>query len=380
MMPFIATLLAMIAFAEFQRMHGKMPRAAAFVTLPADAAVLALLLIYRMPAAARPEYPDLSPAAILAAPLLLFLIQAASIVNQACILRRRLAVLDAFQMMAAFALFGTSVFWIVAPVAGSVVGTLCAVLSAGCYWGAYDPAIRAPAAKPIHQRNFRLFTAWALILLIAALFLLLPQSGAAIGLSLAATAAILAARALRSTVLHVHALVFLIVGVIASGLLLYEGRAIIGHAAPRADWGIALVAVLSVAAVGAWPDRDSDDARQQVMHFAFALLAASAACAFLARGTIALAAMALSPEAFHIALLRTISICAVALALAAGGVRLHRPAMTRVAYVLLGFVVLKLVVEDLRHGHLAFLAASIGIVAMTLIAVARVAARTQGVR
>jgi hypothetical protein len=51
--------------------------------------------------------------------------------------------------------------------------------------------------------------------------------------------------------------------------------------------------------------------------------------------------------------------------------------MSRVAYVLLAFVVLKLVFEDLRHGHLGFLAASIGIVAITLIAVPRVVARAQ---
>ena len=43
--------------------------------------------------------------------------------------------------------------------------------------------------------------------------------------------------------------------------------------------------------------------------------------------------------------------------------------MTRVAYVLLGCVVLKLVFEDLQHGQLGFLAASIGIVAVTLIPV-----------
>jgi hypothetical protein len=90
-----------------------------------------------------------------------------------------------------------------------------------------------------------------------------------------------------------------------------------------------------------------------------------------------MAGLAFHPEAFHVALLRTVVICGAALALALGGVRLNRAAMTRVAYVLLAFVVLKLVFEDLRHGHLAFLAASIGIVAVTLMTVPRVAAGNQ---
>jgi hypothetical protein len=89
------------------------------------------------------------------------------------------------------------------------------------------------------------------------------------------------------------------------------------------------------------------------------------------------AALAVRLEAFHLALVRTLSICGLALALALGGAALCRASMTRVAYVLLGFAVLKLMLEDLRHGHLAFLAASIGIVAVTLIAVPRLGARWQ---
>jgi predicted tellurium resistance membrane protein TerC len=43
--------------------------------------------------------------------------------------------------------------------------------------------------------------------------------------------------------------------------------------------------------------------------------------------------------------------------------------MTRLAYVTLAFVAAKLIFEDLRHGHMVFIAGSIFLFAITLIAV-----------
>jgi hypothetical protein len=49
--------------------------------------------------------------------------------------------------------------------------------------------------------------------------------------------------------------------------------------------------------------------------------------------------------------------------------------MTRSPYAAIAFVAVKLLLEDLRHGHLEFFAASLGLVAVTLIAVPRLARR-----
>ena len=49
--------------------------------------------------------------------------------------------------------------------------------------------------------------------------------------------------------------------------------------------------------------------------------------------------------------------------------------MTRLAYVALAFVAVKLLFEDLRHGHMAFIAGSIFLFAVTLIAVPRLVRR-----
>jgi len=51
--------------------------------------------------------------------------------------------------------------------------------------------------------------------------------------------------------------------------------------------------------------------------------------------------------------------------------------LTRLGYAAIALVAVKLVTEDLRHGHLAYIAASIFLVAFTLIAAPRVARARQ---
>ena len=62
-----------------------------------------------------------------------------------------------------------------------------------------------------------------------------------------------------------------------------------------------------------------------------------------------------------------------ALALADAGSRWRRIELTRIAYATLGLVAAKLLLEDLPLGHLEFIAASIFLFALTLIAVPRLA-------
>jgi len=370
MIPFTAILLAMALFAEIQRIRSRALSVAPFVLLTADAAVWALLFIYRAPAAARPEYSALSPIVVLAAPLLLFVIQAAAVAVHTCIRRQRITIFDAIQMMAAFALLVFGVFWTAPSLAPRTIGCLALALCAACYWIAFDPFHRTT-----EPQNFRLFATWAGLLLAWGLYLLEPPSWAAVTFAMVAVAAVLAAPHLHSATLEGHAVVYLALAALACGLPAYAWHAMIADAPAHPAWPLALLSAMAIAAYAVCREQKAEDAAHQAIHLAFALLAASAACALLTHGLLAITGLALHAETFHIALLRTVALCALALALAVGGVRLHRVTMSRVAYVLLAFVVLKLVFEDLRHGHLGFLAASIGIVAVTLIAVPRVAAR-----
>jgi hypothetical protein len=272
--------------------------------------------------------------------------------------------------MAAFALLVFGVFWTAPSLATSAIGSLALVFCAACYWIAFDPFHRT--AEP---GNFRLFATWGALLLAWGVYLLEPPSWVSVTLALVAVAATLAASRLHSFTLEGHAVVYLALAALVCGLPAYAWHAMLADVPAHPAWPLALLSAMAIAAYAVCSEQKAEDSAHQAIHFAFALLAASAACALLTHGLLAITGLAFHPEMFHIALLRTVALCALALALAIGGVRLHRITMTRVAYVLLAFVVLKLVFEDLRHGHLGFLAASIGIVAVTLIAVPRVTAR-----
>ncbi|MGB9407947.1 MAG: hypothetical protein WCA89_10440, partial [Terracidiphilus sp.] len=83
--------------------------------------------------------------------------------------------------------------------------------------------------------------------------------------------------------------------------------------------------------------------------------------------------------AHPIAFIRTLALCALALALAFAGSRWRRIELTRIAYATLALVAAKLLFEDLRQGRLEFIAASIFLFAITLIAVPRLARMGQKV-
>ena len=370
MLPFLFILLAMTLFAEMQRIRSGALAVAPFVLLAMDAAAFALLVIYRMPAAGRLEYPALSSAAVLAAPLALLLMEAAATAVHTCYQRQRIGIFDAFQLMVVFALFAAGVFWIVPAFAPPAIGSLCIVLCGACYWIAFDPFHRTT-----EPRNFRLFATWAVVLLAWGLYLLEPPAWVSATCSMAGLSTILAAPRLHSTTLEAHSIVYVALGAFACGLPVYVWHAMIADVPVHLGWPIALFAAMALAGYALCREQKSEGTTHQVIHLALALLATFAACALLTHGLLAVTGLVLHPELFHIALLRTAAVCALALALAVGGVRLQRITMSRVAYVLLAFVVLKLVFEDLRHGHLGFLAASIGIVAVTLIAVPRIANR-----
>jgi hypothetical protein len=91
----------------------------------------------------------------------------------------------------------------------------------------------------------------------------------------------------------------------------------------------------------------------------------------VAHGAVALLAHAIPVEAHHTAFLRTLAVSFVSLCLAFAGSRWRWLAMSRLAYVALAFLAAKLLFEDLRHGHMVFIAGSIFLFALTLIVVPR---------
>jgi len=343
--------------------------------LAADMGVWTLLLIYRLAPANRTDYPAISLALVLAAPLLLFAVELLVLGRQVLLRGQPVALLGTMQAMVAFGLAAAALAWIVPASATTSLGLACLILAGACYAAAYGPVRRK-----VQRRNFRILSVWATCLLLGAVFMLAPEWAASVTLAIAAVAAIVLATRLSSMTLEFQGVVFLLVATGASGLAAWAARALAG-AAPDAPGAAALaVAICAVLAYSAAHEKRGEEWRRQALHLVPALLAAFALTAFLVTALLDLTKLFLAPDVFHVALIRTLALCSLAMALAFAGARLGRAAMVRTAYTAVAFVVAKLLFEDLRHGHMEFTAGSIFVVAITLIAVPRLTRRTSGSR
>jgi predicted tellurium resistance membrane protein TerC len=97
------------------------------------------------------------------------------------------------------------------------------------------------------------------------------------------------------------------------------------------------------------------------------------------QGIVFVSGQGTSISAHHLAFIRTLVISVVSLCMALAGSRPSHAVMRYLAYGALAFLAAKLLFEDLRHGHMEFIAASIFVFAITLIAVPRLVRMGKGI-
>jgi hypothetical protein len=284
------------------------------------------------------------------------------------LLKRDITFFETGQAMIAFLLAASSALYF-APYPGAVVlGAACLVCSAACYAAAF-----LLFSKTAARRNFHVFAAWAAGLLLAGSFLSMPPFWLAAFLGLAAIAnALLGAQLCRLT-LSVHGLVFLLAAAVASGLMEFAFNALAGTLPASLAPGVCIASACALVCYAAGKHRAPEGWPRQLLHLVTAALAVCALAALLVDGLCRLVALRMTPEAHHLAFIRTLILCAAALALAFAGSRWRRLELTRISYASLVFVAAKLLFEDLRLGHLELIAASIFLFAIALIVVPRLA-------
>lgn len=367
---FTVILVAMLAVCEVMQARGRAIAIRPMIALAADVSVWTLLYIYRLPAAGRTDYPALYPGAILFFAILLLAMIAGAIAIRCGWRLQTLSVFDVVQTMIAFALVFTGVWWFVPASAPVVLGPACIVLAAICYTSAYRVFRALPA-----QRNFRVFNVWSACLLPGGLFLALPASTASALLAIAGLVAVLFADRLRSTTMELQGIIFLAMAASASGLLVYVFRVLAAGIPSAPSWGMLLVSACAIASYAAADEAPAETWQKQFVHFVPALLAFWMLAGLLAHGITGAGSYLLVSDASQIALERTFALCFLALAFAFGGSRLKRPQMIRLAYVGTAAVAIKVLAEDMPRGRLEFIAAAMCLVALTLIAVPRLARR-----
>lgn len=376
--PFIVTLLVIAGVGELAVFWQRGLRVRLLVATVADVTLFALIWIYSGPVASRTVYPGVSPLFLLiAAPLFLFL-YAGSISAQIALRGRGISVFETAQTLIVLVLTCWSflVFW--SGGAKTVLGGLCLASAAAGYAVCFMWFGRHEA-----RRNYHVYATGSLGLLLAGCILSLPGIWLVISLGIFAVAVGFAALRARYFALEFHALAALIVIVAASGSLLWSGKALAGEF-PDAPGGMVILAaasaiLCSIALL---------QIRVQTWWQSLAVLTGVAASAFTSAALLVWGAVWIgthlhgapfTPHPQHVAVVRTIVACVVALALAWSGMNWKRKELRGLAWGALVLTAFKLLVEDMRHGHLAFAALSIFFYAATLLLVSRlIRPRTEG--
>lgn len=368
LLPFIAALLVIAAAGEVSALRGRALRVRPLVAFAYDAVIFATIWVYSGPASSRVMYPAVPNSLLLiAAPTLLFL-YAGSASLQTILLQRAISVFETGQTLLAFVLtcWGFLSFW--SGGAHLILGVLCLMSSVVGYAICFGWFARFQA-----QRNYHVYAVGSLALLLAGCFLSLSGVWLAVGLGSCAIGMSFASSGRRKLWLEFHSLAMLIAAVVGSGLLMWEVRAFAGAlpAAPAA--AVTLAAISAVVCLIAFFQWTAEAWWHHVILTAGTALSCFAAAAFLVWGLVWVVARLHSapflPEPQHVAVIRTAVACAVALGLAWSGSKWRRRELAWVAWVALVLAAVKLLFEDVLHGHLAFTAVSIFLYAVTLLLV-----------
>jgi hypothetical protein len=282
--------------------------------------------------------------------------------------KKTITVFDTIQASVAFVLATVSIVLFGSRLGAIALGAVCLALAAGCYllvFGAFR--------QRMERSNFNVFSTWSAGLLLVGLFTWLTPAWAGACLGVAAVAAVAMAVRMQCAMLELHGLVYLAAAALAASVPQFAFAVLAGTLPGKPAWEILLVSSCAVLCYAIARERVGEGWQQQALHLVPVAIAACAVAGLLAQGLLGAAALGINLDVFHVAFLRTLAVCAVALALAFGGSRFLRLEMTRVAYGALAFVAAKLLFEDLRHGHMGFTAGSIFLFALTLIAVPRLA-------
>jgi hypothetical protein len=374
MTPFIGVLLVMVLISEYGAVRGRESGVRVVVSLAADAVIWALIFIYSSAASTRASYPQLHTATLIMPAVILFLIVGVSVIMRTVVARRQITVFETLQTMAAFLLAACSLFYF-GPASSAVgFGIVCLVLASAGYAVA---GLRFRGQG--ERRNLIVFASWSGVLMLVGGMMCLPAKVQSPLLGSWAVAASWASARVLRLHLELHGLAFLLAVAAGSGLLNWMLSELVGTTPGAAPLAAYFIIFCAIACYTGALRSSSEGRREQAMVIAFAVLATAAVTALLVQGLMALIALKVIPGAHHLAFIRTLTICAAAMGLAFGGARWGRAELTKIGYATLALLAVKLAVEDLRHGQLAFIAGSIFLFAITLIVVPRVARMGQRV-
>jgi hypothetical protein len=367
MIPFVGVLLVLVLVAEYAVLRGRDSGVRILSSLTADVAIWALIFIYASPESSRAAYPHQNAAMLIAPGMILFFIMGISVIYRTVLAVSRITLFEILQTTAAFVLAACGLFYFGPPASVIAFGVLCLVLA-----GAGYAAILMRLKNAEERRNLWVVATWSGALLLVGSTMCLPTKALSPWLGTWAVAASWVSVRMLSVQLELHAWVFLLVAAAGSGLLNWIASELAGTVTGSPGMAVYLIMICAIACYGGVARNRDDEWQRQALAIAFAVVAAGTATALLVQALTGVVALKLVPGAHHLALIRTLTVCTSAIWLVFSGARWGRAELTRIGYATLALLVVKLAVEDLRHGQLAYIAASIAFFAITLIVVPRV--------
>jgi hypothetical protein len=364
--PFILALFVIAATNEFAEARGFRLGVRTIVAAATDIAVWVLIFVYSGPISSRADYPPHSAVLLQSLGYTLLVIYGASAMAHTVMLRRRITPFHIIQTLIAFVLAAWCMLRFWTGPGAQALGILCLLSAVVGY------AIVYSSFRGARERyNYYVYSTGSAALFLAGSYLLLPPFWLVLLLSIASVAASIMAVRTRSLTLAFHGLAYEGAAAFSSGLLAFAFHAMTGtfpFEPRRIVWMVAVCVFCCYALV----------LRIAAAHWTALLLCAFSAALAVAAGAavllwalVCLTTIVTPPQTFHIAVIRTLAGCSIALVLAWAGSRWQRAELAWIAYAVLAFIASKLLFEDLRLHHLGFAAASIFLYAVTLLCVPR---------
>ena len=371
LLPFLCVILLAAFLNEWAAIREQWTRLRFIPALGANLVLLLLYSIYSRPESSRTDFANLSVPSMVAPACTLLGIYAASVVIRTMIKGKTIRIFEIVQTTIAFLLAAATIIQF-GPAAGAVAfGAACMVLSVA----SYTLTLRGRPSTT-NGRNAFVYSAWGLGLLLFGGFVVLSGAWPALLFGAAATFFTTIAPRINRLSLGYHGLLYLLAAAFACGLFASASATFAGSAAsppPVIGWLICAAAMVCYAAM--WRI-EADKWQGQVLRLGSAALAVSSFTIAFIWAIIWAARSVAGTPAWHLAVIRTFAGCLISVALAFAGPHLHRRELAWLSYATLALLAIKLVTEDLRHGHAEFSAASIFLVATTVILVPRIVRNT----
>jgi hypothetical protein len=364
LIPLAAALLVIAAASELTLCLGY---EVTFRVVPAVAADFSIwLLIYILGSGSVPEgYSAAAPEKLIVLCAMLPAIYAASIAFRSFVRLRPVSVFETVQGAASMALAAFGILSVSGSTAAHPLGLVFLAIAAVCYWGTLSRFI-----GDRHSRNRRVSASWAAALVLAATFLVLPNSWQVVFLCVASLLAATVYTRNAKLSLGLHASFYLASATAVSSLGVYVWNALAGTVPQAPDWRVWVVALAAGMCYAVESRTEIDEGRRRLLWLVPAGIVAFTIAGWGVSASVRIAAGRVSLAASHLSMIRTIIICVVALALGLASRRRHIE-LRWIAYAAVALGTLKLLLEDLRFGNPASLVVSFVFYGLILILLPR---------